>query len=71
MVEEPEVVVHEADQPDFFIDLLAKTVERLILRVGEAHTTAHSDGHRAIVERVLKWLLAVMVIVGSSVTGKC
>jgi hypothetical protein len=41
VVEEPEVVVHEADQPDFFVDLLmptfwpANTLYRLIFRGGE------------------------------------
>ncbi len=60
MVEEPQVVVHEADQPDFFVDLFDADVltgedgGEINLARGEADAAAHGDGHRAVVERVLE-----------------
>lgn len=64
MIEEPEVVLHEADQPDFFVDFLHADVltrehrRQVDLARAEAHAAAHGHGDRAIVERVLERILA-------------
>jgi hypothetical protein len=66
VVKEPEVVVHEADQPDFFVDLFDSNVltgedgREVDLARGEADPPTHGDGHGAIVERILERIEAVI-----------
>jgi hypothetical protein len=57
MVEEPQVIVHAADQPDFFVDLFHADVlagedsREVDPARGEADAATHGDDHGAIVER--------------------
>jgi hypothetical protein len=66
VVEEPQVVVHEADQPDFFLDLFDADVltgehcGEVDFARAEAHSAAHGHGDGAIVERVLERIEAVI-----------
>ena len=60
MIEEAQVVLHKADQPDFIANLLDADVlagedgAETDLAAAEADATALGDGDGAIVERILK-----------------
>ena len=68
MVEEPQVVVHQAHQPDFIADLLDADVPagedraQVDLAPAEADAAALSDGEGAVVERVVESVKAPIAV---------
>ena len=66
MIEEPQIVIHKADEPDSIADLLDAHVlasedgAEIDLSASETDTAALGDGNGLVVERIVQFVESVI-----------